>query len=98
VTFAVRQDDEAITFDVQVVPRASREQLGPVHGDRLKVQLTAPPVDGAANQALIALIAKQLGRPRSDVTIIRGETGRKKTLRVRGATAAALHALVKDPT
>jgi uncharacterized protein (TIGR00251 family) len=98
VTFAVRQDGEAITFDVQVVPRASREQLGPVHGERLKVQLTAPPVDGAANQALIALVAKQLGRARSDVTIIRGETGRKKTLRVRGATAAALYALVKDPT
>jgi uncharacterized protein (TIGR00251 family) len=98
MTFAVREADAAITFDVQVVPRASRDRLGPVHGDRLKVQLTAPPVDGAANEALIALVAKQLGRARSDVSIIRGETGRKKTLRVRGATAAALHALVKDPT
>jgi uncharacterized protein (TIGR00251 family) len=98
MTFAVRQDEEAITFDVQVVPRASRDRLGPVHGERLKVQLTAPPVDGAANEALIALVAKQLGRARSDVTILRGETGRKKTLRVRGSTAAALLALVKDPT
>jgi uncharacterized protein (TIGR00251 family) len=98
MTFAVRQDEEAITFDVQVVPRASRDRLGPVHGERLKVQLTAPPVDGAANEALIALVAKQLGRARSDVTILRGETGRKKTLRVRGGTAAALLALVKDPT
>jgi uncharacterized protein (TIGR00251 family) len=98
MTFAVRQEADAITFDVQVVPRASRDRLGPVHGERLKVQLTAPPVDGAANEALVALVAKQLGRARADVSIIRGETGRKKTLRVRGTTAAALLALVKDPT
>ncbi len=98
MTFDVRQDAGAITFDVQVVPRSSRERIGPVHGDRLKVQLTAPPVDGAANEALIKLIAKALGRARGDVTIVRGETGRKKTLRVRGATAAALLALVEEPT
>jgi uncharacterized protein (TIGR00251 family) len=98
MTLAVRQDDGAITFEVQVVPRASRDQLGPVHGERLKVQLTAPPVDGAANAALIALVARRLGRARGDVTIIRGETGRKKTLRVRGTTAAALLALLEEPT
>jgi uncharacterized protein len=99
-SLAVRQDGGDITFDVQVVPRASRERLGPVLGERLKVQLTAPPVDGAANAAWIAFIAKQLGRARGDVTIVRGETGRRKTLRVRGTTVAALLALVseEDPT
>lgn len=97
MTFVVREADGAITFDVQVVPRASRERLGPVHGDRLKVQLTAPPVDGAANQALVALLAKSLGRPRGDVEIVRGETSRKKTLRVAGATRdALLHRIQED--
>jgi uncharacterized protein len=86
----VNESGGAITFDVQVVPRASRDRLGPVHGDRLKVQLTAPPVDGAANEALIALVAKSLGRARSDVTIVRGATGRKKTIRVAGSTRDAL--------
>jgi uncharacterized protein (TIGR00251 family) len=86
----ITEADGAITFDVQVVPRASRDRLGPVHGDRLKVQLTAPPVDGAANDALVALIARALGRSRGDVAIVRGQTARKKTLRVAGSTRDAL--------
>ena len=90
MSFVVTERDGGITFDVQVVPRASRDRLGPVHGDRLKVQLTAPPVDGAANDALVQLVAKSLGRPRGAVEIVRGETSRKKTLRVAGATRDAL--------
>jgi hypothetical protein len=92
----VRELDGAITFDVQVVPRASRDRVGPVHGDRLKVQLTAPPVDGAANDALVALLARALGRTLGDVTIVRGATGRKKTVRVVGSTRAALLSLVEE--
>jgi uncharacterized protein (TIGR00251 family) len=86
----ITEADGAITFDVQVVPRASRDRLGPVHGDRLKVQLTAPPVDGAANDALVALVARALGRSRGDVAIVRGQTARKKTVRVAGSTRDAL--------
>ncbi|MGZ3439791.1 MAG: DUF167 domain-containing protein [Polyangia bacterium] len=86
----ITEADGAITFDVQVVPRASRDRLGPVHGDRLKVQLTAPPVDGAANDALVALVARALGRPRGDVAIVRGQTARKKTVRVAGSSRDAL--------
>jgi uncharacterized protein (TIGR00251 family) len=85
----IREDAGAIVFDVQVVPRASREKLSLV-GDRIKVQLTAPPVDGAANEALRAFIGKLLGVPKSKVAILRGETGRKKTLRVEGASAERL--------
>ncbi len=96
MTFDVRQDAGAITFDVQVVPRSSRERIGPVHGDRLKVQLTAPPVEGAANDALKALLAKALDVPRSAVSIVRGETGRKKTVRVNGARAVTLLSLIGD--
>jgi uncharacterized protein len=92
----VTESDGAITFDVQVVPRASRDRLGPVHGDRLKVQLTAPPVDGAANEALVALVAKSLGRPKSDVSIVRGATGRKKTIRVAGVGRDALLDRIED--
>lgn len=90
MTLHVTEADGAITFDVQVVPRASRDRLGPVHGDRLKVQLTAPPVDGAANDALVQLLAKALGCARTNVAIVRGHTGRKKTVRVAGATRDAL--------
>ena len=85
----IREDGGAIVFDVQVVPRASREKLS-LMGDRIKVQLTAPPVDGAANEALRAFIGKLLGVPKSKVEILRGETGRKKTLRVEGASKEKL--------
>jgi uncharacterized protein (TIGR00251 family) len=94
--FEIREDEGAITFAVKVVPRASRERLGPVVGERLKVQLCAPPVDGAANEALRALLARALGVPRAGVAILRGETGRNKTVRVAGATRAALLALVES--
>jgi uncharacterized protein (TIGR00251 family) len=93
---AITEDAGGITFDVQVVPRASRDRLGPVHGERLKIQLTAPPVDGAANQALVALVAKALGRPRSAVTIVRGLTGRKKTVRVGGSSRAQLLSHIEE--
>ena len=73
------------------------EMKGVMHGDRLKVQLTAPPVDGAANDALVQLLAKALGRPRAAVAIVRGQTGRKKTVRVAGATRdALLHRIAEE--
>ncbi len=64
-TLPISESADAITFDVQVVPRASKERLGPVLGDRLKIQLTAPPVDGAANEALVTLLARKLGARRN---------------------------------
>ena len=90
------EDQGGLTIDVQVVPRASRDRLGPLVGDRLKVQLTAPPVEGAANDALRALFSKALGVPRSAIEIVRGETGRKKTVRVTGASKQALLTLIGD--
>jgi uncharacterized protein (TIGR00251 family) len=96
MTLPIREDESGITFDVQVVPRASRDRLGPVLGDRLKVQLTAPPVDGAANDALTRLFADSLKVPRAQVHIVRGETGRKKTLHIEGSHAADLRALIHE--
>ncbi len=88
--FVVRQDDRGITFDILVSPRASRSRLGPVHRDRLKVAVTAPPVDGEANAAVIELVARALQVGRGDVEVIVGEASRRKTLRVRGIDRARL--------
>jgi uncharacterized protein (TIGR00251 family) len=79
-----------ITFEVRVAPRASRNRIVGVQDGVLKVALTAPPVDGAANEALIKLLAKQLGVSKSAVEIVRGERGRAKVLRVHGADPSAL--------
>jgi len=83
-----------ITFDVLVQPRASRPQLGPKLGDRIKIAVTAPPINRKANAAVIELIAKSLGVPRRDVEVIAGATSRRKTIRVTGATHARLEAAI----
>jgi uncharacterized protein (TIGR00251 family) len=89
----VREEAGAVTFDVLVTPRASRERIGPVVDGRLKVAVTAPPVEGEANAAVCALLARALGVPRSAVAVVRGDTGRRKTVRVAGVAAAAVLAL-----
>jgi uncharacterized protein (TIGR00251 family) len=83
----IREQDGAVTFEVRVAPRASRNRVIGVQDGALKVALTAPPVDGAANEALTKLIAKALGVAKSDVEILRGDRARIKVLRVRGVSA-----------
>lgn len=78
------EKDGAVTLDIAVKPRSSREGLGGVHGDRLHVSVNAPPVDGKANEAVVRVLAQVFGVTRSSVTIVRGETGRKKTVRIAG--------------
>jgi len=80
----------ALTIDIQVVPRASRVAVGGLVGDRLRVAVTAPPVDGAANAAVVAALAAAFAVRARDVEIVRGQTGRRKTVRIAGATAARL--------
>lgn len=85
-----RDDPDGALLDVLVQPRASREQVGPLHGDRLKIAVQAPPVEGAANEAVIRLLARTLGVRRADVTVRAGATGRRKTVHVRGLAASDL--------
>jgi uncharacterized protein (TIGR00251 family) len=89
----LRGDGEAFLLDVLVQPRASRARIGPVRQDRLVVAVTAPPVEGAANRAVVELVAGALDVARSQVEVVRGDGSRRKTLRVRGATRAAIEGL-----
>jgi uncharacterized protein len=93
----VRDDGDGIAFDVLVSPRASRARLGPVHGDRIKIAVTSPPVDGEANAAVIELVAKRLGVARGAVTIAAGSASRRKTVKVRGADRGALARALEKP-
>ena len=86
---------DGATFDILVQPRASRGKIGPVHDGRLKIAVTAPPVDGEANAAVIDLLAKRLGVARGAVEIVAGASGRRKTVRVRGVAAAAIEELAR---
>ena len=69
---------------LRIQPRASRNQVAGRHGGSIRISLTAPPVDGAANDALIRFLADQLRVARSAVTLVRGHTGRDKTVDVDG--------------
>lgn len=84
--------DGGVTFEVRVQPRASRAAFVGMHGGAVKVALMAPPVDGAANGALMALVAEVLGVPRRSVQLVRGEKSRQKVVRVSGTTPAAVRA------
>ncbi|MGB5702121.1 MAG: DUF167 domain-containing protein [Polyangiales bacterium] len=86
----IGQEQGAITFEVRVAPRASRNRIIGVQEGTLKVALTASPVDGAANEALRKLLPKTLGVPKSAIEIVRGERGRNKLLRVQGADPSRL--------
>ena len=85
--------DGALLISIQVIPRASRASVGPARAERLRVAVNAPPVDGAANIAVVEALAAAFGVRRAQVTIIRGERGRQKTVRVLGADRATLQAL-----
>lgn len=81
-------------MSVRVIPRSSKNSITWEEG-MLKVRLTAPPVDGAANEALIALLAHRLGLPKRDISIVQGATGRQKTIEIIGMTAEAIEQKIR---
>ena len=91
-------DGDGVRIAVRVTPRARKsEVVGVVDAadgrPALAIRLRSPPVDGAANRALVELLAARLGVPRSSIAIVGGEKSRLKTLRVEGVAQAALAAL-----
>lgn len=72
----------ALTIRLYIQPKASRDQIVGLHGDEIKVAITAPPVDGQANAHLVKFIAKQFRVAKSNVVIEKGELGRHKQLHI----------------
>jgi len=71
---------------VYVQPKASKNEIVGLHGDALKIRLTSPPVDGKANKALVAFIARILSVPKRQVTLQSGQQNRNKVLKIEGVT------------
>jgi uncharacterized protein (TIGR00251 family) len=86
----LNQSAKGITFAVKVHPRARKNAITGTVGDALKLALTAPPVEGKANQAVIEFFADLFEIPRSSVTIASGETSRNKVVRISGMDRAAV--------
>lgn len=85
--------DDALTFMVRVVPRASRSEVAGEHDGALRVRVAAPPVEGAANEELVRTLARALRVPTRAVEITSGLTGKLKGVRVLGASASLLESL-----
>jgi uncharacterized protein (TIGR00251 family) len=77
---------DGASFAVKLVPRASREDVAGVQQGALRIRLNAPPVEGAANRALVEFLARLLDVPRGDVDILSGHGSRRKVVTVRGLT------------
>lgn len=82
-----------VRFAVRVQPRASRNEVAGVYGDAIRIRLTAPPVDGAANEKLVDFLADVFSVARRGVTILAGETSRSKIVEIEGITEQAVHAV-----
>ena len=91
-----KESDGTVTFDVRVVPRASRTAVAGEHDGALRVRVAAPPVEGAANEELLRFLARELGVPVRAVEIISGHASKSKRVRVAGASVERLINLAEE--
>lgn len=90
----LREVPGGVVLNLRVVPRASANAIAGLQGDALKVRVTAPPVDSAANEEVVRFLAASLGIPRGAIRLVRGAGGRQKQVLVQGwSLARALQAL-----
>jgi uncharacterized protein (TIGR00251 family) len=82
----IRSTPEGVTLDVRVIPRAKKTEIGGTRDGALLVRLNAPPVEGAANGALVAFLADLFHTSRSSIRIVSGERGRRKRVAIAGIT------------
>lgn len=92
----VTEANGSVRFSVRVQPRASKTELAGMHGDAMKVRLSAPPVDGAANELLVEFLAHIFAVAKRNVRILSGETSRSKIVEIDGVTERAVLAAVAE--
>ncbi|CAM3827194.1 hypothetical protein VA7868_01781 [Vibrio aerogenes CECT 7868] len=93
---AIRKDGDDVVLNLYIQPKASRDNVVGIHGEEVKIAITAPPVDGKANAHLTRYLAKQFKVAKSRVEIEKGELGRHKQVRIQspGEIPAAFQALI----
>ena len=91
-----RETAGSLTLSLHIQPGAKKTEIAGLHGDTLKIRLAAPPVDGKANECLVAFLAKELEVPQAQVELASGATSRRKRLRVKGASEEAIARLIAN--
>ena len=92
----LRESKKGLTFDIQVIPHASRSEIAGVQEGAFKIKVTAPPVEGAANEACIKLLARELGLKKSQMEISSGAKSRKKTVLIKDISKAELETKINN--
>lgn len=93
---SLKETKSGVTFSVQVVPRSSKCEVVGVTNDTLKVRLTAPPVEGKANEECLRFLSTQFDMARNRLSIVGGQTSRRKVIQVSGMGLSELEALLKS--
>ncbi len=86
----IQVQPDGVLLSIKLQPRASKNEIGGALGDELRVKVTAPPVDAAANEALVRFLAEVLNCPRNRVALVRGHTSRHKSIKLYGLSADAV--------
>ena len=91
----IKVEDNSVSFSVRVIPQSSKSEIVGEHDGAMKVKLKAPPVDGAANDEMIRLLAKELGVSRSEVEITSGQTSKTKRVRIGNTNTSRIRSILK---
>ncbi|MBE9581247.1 MAG: YggU family protein [Proteobacteria bacterium] len=92
----IQETPDGVIFKITVQPRGSRNEIAGLQGDAMKIRLTAPPVEGAANKMCVEFLAKSLKMRKSVVEIVRGHASRSKKVLVRSATRKEIESLLES--
>ena len=94
----VRETDRGVTFQIRVLPRSSKCELAGLQGDALKIRITAPPIEGRANEECIRFLASLFNVKRTDIAIAAGHKSKNKRVTVAGLTSSdVLRAIPESP-
>jgi len=90
--------EKGMTIKVRLLPRSSREEVVGKEGELYRIKVTAPPVDGKANAALVKLLAKKLRVPKQNIAILSGDASRVKTIRIDNLPPDRIEGLLLEPS
>jgi len=95
MSIQISEQEDAVIINVRVIPRASKSEIVGIHDGALKIRISAPPVDGAANVEIVRFLAKTFGVSKGDVFILSGETSKNKRIKIENLSKSSFEEKIK---
>ena len=95
--FPIKESEDGITFNIKVLPRSSRCEIAGIQEGSLRIKITAPPVEGLANEECVKFLSKKLGIAKSRIKIVAGLQAKNKVLFISGLNRKDLEAFIRGP-